>query len=100
MKRLMIIPAAGRGSRLKSPLPKILFPVGGRPMIDHLLDLYGPLVERFVLVLHPSFAEEVRRHCAGRPERIGYEVQGSPTGMLDAILIPERRVREYQPASV
>ena len=33
MSRLMIIPAAGAGSRLGSSLPKVLTPVNGRPMV-------------------------------------------------------------------
>ena len=68
---MMIIPAAGRGSRLQSSMPKVLYPVAGRPMIDYLLELYAPFVDRFVLVLHPSFAEEVERHCAAYRARSG-----------------------------
>ncbi len=100
MNRLMIIPAAGLGSRLKSSVPKVLFPVNGRPMIDYLFDLYTPVVERFILVLHPSFAPDVVRHCAKLPLPIEYELQETPTGMLDAILIPAERVRRHGPAGV
>jgi bifunctional UDP-N-acetylglucosamine pyrophosphorylase / glucosamine-1-phosphate N-acetyltransferase len=100
MDRLMIIPAAGLGSRLQSSTPKILFPVNGRPMIDYLFDLYSTLVERFILVLHPSFEEEVRQHCASHSAPTDYELQESPTGMLDATLIPKERVQRYQPTSV
>ena len=92
----MIIPAAGRGSRLQSSLPKVLYPVAGRPMIDYLLDLYAPFVDRFVLVLHPSFAEAVERHCSASGLEIEYDIQAEPTGMLDAILIPQERVRRHQ----
>jgi len=100
MNRLMIIPAAGRGSRLNPSVPKVLFPVNGKPMIDYLFDLYAPVVEKFILVLHPSFEDEVRSHCATRPFDIEYALQTEPTGMLDAILIPQERVRQCQPASV
>jgi len=100
MNRLMIIPAAGRGSRLQSSTPKVLYPVAGRPMIDYLLELYAPFVDRFVLVLHPSFAEAVERHCAGSGLHIDYDVQSEPTGMLDAILIPKERVQRYQPQQI
>jgi bifunctional UDP-N-acetylglucosamine pyrophosphorylase/glucosamine-1-phosphate N-acetyltransferase len=96
----MIIPAAGRGSRLQSSMPKVLYPVAGRPMIDYLLELYAPFVDRFVLVLHPSFADEVERHCMASALKIDYEVQAEPTGMLDAILIPQERVRRYQPQQI
>ena len=100
MNRLMIIPAAGLGTRLKSSVPKVLFPVNGKPMIDYLFDLYAPVVERFILVLHPSFAPEVARYCATHPLPIEYELQETPTGMLDAILIPTERVRRHRPRSV
>jgi dTDP-glucose pyrophosphorylase len=100
MKRLMIIPAAGRGSRLNSDIPKVLFPVNGKPMIDYLFALYAPLVDKFILVVQPSFEDEVRSHCANFPFDIEYALQAEPTGMLDAILIPEERVRQYQPTNV
>jgi bifunctional UDP-N-acetylglucosamine pyrophosphorylase/glucosamine-1-phosphate N-acetyltransferase len=100
MNRLMIIPAAGLGSRLKSPVPKVLFPVNGRPMIDYLLDLYAPVVDCVILVLHPSFEQEVKRHCAKYERHIEYAYQSSPTGMLDAILIPHELVRKHQPAGI
>lgn len=34
----VIILAAGKGTRMKSPLPKVLHPVAGRPMIQRVLD--------------------------------------------------------------
>jgi bifunctional UDP-N-acetylglucosamine pyrophosphorylase/glucosamine-1-phosphate N-acetyltransferase len=100
MNRVMIIPAAGRGSRLGSSIPKILFPVDGRPMIDHLLARYQSAVSRFILVLGPGFADEVMAHCAGSPLRIDYAIQAEPTGMLDAILIPHDVVRQQAPSDV
>jgi bifunctional UDP-N-acetylglucosamine pyrophosphorylase/glucosamine-1-phosphate N-acetyltransferase len=96
----MIIPAAGLGSRLKSSTPKVLFPVAGRPMIDHLLRLYAPFIARFVLVLHPSFAGQVERHLESSELEIDYDIQTAPTGMLDAVLLPKERVRLYQPEQI
>jgi bifunctional UDP-N-acetylglucosamine pyrophosphorylase / glucosamine-1-phosphate N-acetyltransferase len=72
MKRLMIIPAAGRVSRLNSDIPKVLFPVNGKPMIDYLFALYAPLVDKFIVVVQPSFEDEVRSHCANFPFDIEY----------------------------
>ncbi|HWY23687.1 MAG TPA: NTP transferase domain-containing protein, partial [Nevskia sp.] len=38
MKVHAVILAAGQGTRMKSALPKVLHPVGGRPMLGHVLD--------------------------------------------------------------
>ena len=93
---MLIIPAAGLGTRLRSATPKILLPVNGKAMVDWLLDLYGPVVRQFVLILHPSFETAVREHCRGR-SRVAYVRQDHPTGMLDAILAPLEHVRDAAP---
>ncbi len=36
--RLAIVLAAGKGTRMKSDLPKVLFPVNGRPMIEYVFE--------------------------------------------------------------
>jgi len=100
VSRVLIIPAAGSGSRLRSRVPKVLFPVAGRPMIDRLLDLYLPVVDRVIVVVHPAFEERVRTHCAGRGPTVEFAVQNQPTGMLDAILIPAEAARSAGPRDV
>ena len=97
MEDLMIIPAAGRGMRLASDVPKVLFPVLGRPMLDYLIDRYTPHVGCFVVVVHLSFHAEVERHCAGRSMDVKFAFQEQPTAMLDAILMPLDRVRACEP---
>lgn len=44
--------AAGRGTRMKSNLPKVLHPVGGKSMVERVLDGISPLnpSHRFVIV--------------------------------------------------
>lgn len=90
---VMIIPAAGLGSRLRSGIPKPLFPVNGRPMVDYLLNLYGAVVESFILVLNPLCVDRVRDYCSRYDLDIGYVIQDEPTGMLDALLIPREHLR-------
>jgi len=86
---VLIIPAAGAGTRLQSPTPKVLSPVNGRAMIDYLFDRYSRAVQRFVLVVHPSFEAEVKRHVERLPLplNVQYATQAEPTGMLDAIML-------------
>jgi bifunctional UDP-N-acetylglucosamine pyrophosphorylase/glucosamine-1-phosphate N-acetyltransferase len=92
---VLIIPAAGAGTRLQSPTPKVLAPVNGRPMIDHLFELYRRAVTRVVLVLHPAFEPMVREHCEATAVdlHVTYARQPEPTGMLDAILLAASEVR-------
>lgn len=89
----MIIPAAGAGARLGSALPKVLVAVAGRPLLDHLYHLYRPWVDEFVVVVHPSFAEDVRAHCEARHLPVSLALQAERTGMLDAILAPAPQLR-------
>jgi bifunctional N-acetylglucosamine-1-phosphate-uridyltransferase/glucosamine-1-phosphate-acetyltransferase GlmU-like protein len=100
MRRVMIIPAAGAGSRLGAELPKFLVEVNGRPMLDWLLDLYAPLMDEIVLVVSPAAEALVRAHLVQPATRVRLAVQASPTGMLDAILIPMPELAGKRPLQV
>lgn len=97
--RLLIIPAAGLGSRLGALKPKALVDVNGRPMLDHLAALYRPFVDETVVVAHPAFADAIVEWGRGSGG-ISVEVQPSPTGMLDAILLAAPIVREKEPDEI
>lgn len=61
-----IVLAAGKGTRMKSPLPKVLYPVLGRPMIHWVLDALEKIgIERTILVVGYE-ADSVKRELAGR----------------------------------
>lgn len=46
----IIILAAGKGTRMKSPLPKVMHNVAGRPMIEHVINNSKEVTEDLVLV--------------------------------------------------
>jgi bifunctional N-acetylglucosamine-1-phosphate-uridyltransferase/glucosamine-1-phosphate-acetyltransferase GlmU-like protein len=97
--RLLIIPAAGLGTRLGASKPKPLVEVNGRPMLDHLAALYRSFVDETVVVANPAFAADIvawGRHSGG----VSVAVQPSPTGMLDAILLAAPIVREKKPDEI
>jgi bifunctional UDP-N-acetylglucosamine pyrophosphorylase / glucosamine-1-phosphate N-acetyltransferase len=87
--RLLIVPAAGLGTRLGADRPKLLVPVAGVPMIDRLLALFATHVDHAVVIVHPSFERDVREHLGRSAIPVTTIVQPSPTGMLDAILLAE-----------
>jgi CTP:molybdopterin cytidylyltransferase MocA len=86
-QRVLVIPAAGRGSRLGVDGPKVLAPVGGRPMLDWLLDLYATRVQAVVLVVQAGARDAVASVANRHPVRVVTAVQDHPTGMLDAVRI-------------
>jgi len=100
--RLLVIPAAGAGSRLGGDTPKVLVPVAGRAMIDHLLVIYRGWISSAVIVAHPSFAGRLRRHLADRSGTTGIDVveQVARTGMLDAVLLAASAVALGEPDEV
>src|SRR5688572_29922136 len=49
---MAIVLAAGKGTRMKSELPKVLIPVSGRPMLRYVIDaLRAAGVDRIVVVV-------------------------------------------------
>ena len=72
-----IILAAGRGSRLKQATtakPKCLVEVGGRPLLEHQIEMLWRHGVRNILVVAGYKAEEVMTAVAGRAEVIRNDV--------------------------
>jgi bifunctional UDP-N-acetylglucosamine pyrophosphorylase/glucosamine-1-phosphate N-acetyltransferase len=63
-----LILAAGRGTRLKSRIPKVLHQVGGRPMLAYPLEAAAVLGAKRCLVVVGYGADEVEEHFAGSAE--------------------------------
>ena len=55
----VVVMAAGRGTRMKSALPKVLHRLGGRPLLSHVLATAGRLGARRVVVVTGHGAEAV-----------------------------------------
>ena len=100
MERVLLIPAAGSGSRLGANLPKVLVPVNGRPMLDHLLALYAPHVEHAVVIVSPAARDAVAASVAWNTRGVSLVVQAEPTGMLDAILLGRPLVEAMSPRRI
>ncbi|WP_312564104.1 bifunctional UDP-N-acetylglucosamine diphosphorylase/glucosamine-1-phosphate N-acetyltransferase GlmU [Diaphorobacter sp.] len=61
----IIIMAAGKGTRMKSRIPKVLQRLAGRPLLHHVLGQAASLQARRVVVVTGHGATEVEAACAG-----------------------------------
>jgi bifunctional UDP-N-acetylglucosamine pyrophosphorylase/glucosamine-1-phosphate N-acetyltransferase len=64
--RAAVILAAGQGTRMKSPTPKVLHPVGGRAMLDRAIDAALELGCDRIVVVVGAHSPAVRAHVAAR----------------------------------
>ncbi|MBT8059528.1 MAG: NTP transferase domain-containing protein, partial [Gammaproteobacteria bacterium] len=76
----IVILAAGEGTRMKSSLPKVLQPLGGRPMLAHLLDTARELAADGVHVVIGSGAEAVRSAFADQDVDWVFQEERKGTG--------------------
>ena len=69
----VIVLAAGQGTRMKSPLPKVLHPIAGRTMLAHVLATASALAaERVIVVTRPD-AEAIGKAAA--PARLAFQTE-------------------------
>jgi UDP-N-acetylglucosamine diphosphorylase/glucosamine-1-phosphate N-acetyltransferase len=73
-----VILAAGQGKRMHSDLPKVLHPIGGRPMIRHVIERVHEVGPGRVVVVTGYQAARVEEACrdagvefARQPEQLG-----------------------------
>ncbi|WP_299171411.1 bifunctional UDP-N-acetylglucosamine diphosphorylase/glucosamine-1-phosphate N-acetyltransferase GlmU [uncultured Brevundimonas sp.] len=88
--RAAIILAAGQGTRMKSPLPKVLHPVGGRAMLDHAIDAAEALGCQRIVVVVGTHSPEVRAHVVRRLGEDAVAIQDPPLGTGHAVRAAEQ----------
>ena len=79
-----IILGAGKGTRMKSDLPKVLMPVCGKPMIRHIIDTLEEMdVEKIVTVIAPD-GDLVKKEVAPYPTCVQEKQLGTCHAVLAA----------------
>ncbi len=78
-----IILAAGKGTRMKSDLHKVLHPIAGRPMLLHLIDSVDQLSPERVVVVTGAGREQVEAAVA--PLGIATALQAEQLGTAHAV---------------
>lgn len=90
MEAFAILLAAGKGTRMKSELPKVLHPVGGVPMIARLVGkLEAMPITRILAVI--GHRGELVKKCLGT--RVTYVQQENQLGTAHAVQQTERLLR-------
>ena len=84
---VFLILAAGKGTRMKSPLAKVLHPLCGRPMLCHLLDQTMSFRDMRTVCVIGHDAEGVR---AVLPAAVGSVIQSPQRGTGDAVRVARR----------
>ncbi len=80
----VVILAAGSGTRMKSSKSKVLFEVGGKPMIDYVIDVANSLDTNNIVVVVGKDAESVKNHLKDI-DNITFAVQEQQLGTADAV---------------
>jgi UDP-N-acetylglucosamine diphosphorylase/glucosamine-1-phosphate N-acetyltransferase len=93
--RLAVVLAAGKGTRMKSELPKVLFPVLGRPMIHWVLDALEKAGVDKVVVVVGYRAEDVKAELAGR-KNLAFVEQTEQLGTGHAVKMAEPELRRHE----
>jgi UDP-N-acetylglucosamine diphosphorylase/glucosamine-1-phosphate N-acetyltransferase len=90
-----IVLAAGKGTRMKSELPKILCQANGRPLVSYVLDaLRSAGVQRFLMVV--GYRAELVRETYQDQRDIQFALQTEQLGTGHAVMMCRDLLRGYQ----
>ncbi len=97
-KTAVIILAAGASTRMKSALPKVLHPLAGRPLIEHLLETArGLKPEQLVVVVGPGMGA-VADAVASVAASVATVVQDEPLGTGHAVMAARSELEGFDGA--
>ena len=94
--RAAVILAAGQGTRMRSPTPKVLHRVGGRAMLDWVIDTAQALGCEKIVVVVAANAEAVSAHVTARLGPGSVAVQDPPLGTGHAVLAARGALAGFQ----
>ena len=84
-RRAAVILAAGQGTRMKSPLPKVLHRIGGRTMLDRAIDAAYEVGCERVIVVVGNHSPAVRETAIKRVGADNIVTQDPPMGTAHAV---------------
>ena len=94
--RAAVILAAGQGTRMKSPLHKVLHAVGGRTMLDRAIDAAQAAGCDRVIVVAGAGGSPVAAHAAARLGEGAVAIQDPPLGTGHAVLAAKAALAGFE----
>jgi len=94
--RAAVILAAGQGTRMKSATPKVLHKVGGRTLLDRVIDTVEASGCERIVVIVGAGASAVRDLVAARLGRGAIAVQDPPLGTGHAVMAAREALADFQ----
>ena len=83
MSTTVIILAAGKGTRMRSQLPKVLQPLAGRPLLGHVIDTAKQLNADHIITIYGHGGEQVQQHF--KHEQVQWVEQAEQLGTGHAV---------------
>ena len=83
MSTTVIILAAGKGTRMRSSLPKVLQPLAGRPLLGHVIDTAKKLNADNIITIYGHGGEQVQ--AAFTAQKIKWVEQSEQLGTGHAV---------------
>ncbi|GAB4143705.1 MAG: NTP transferase domain-containing protein [Planctomycetaceae bacterium] len=90
-----VILAAGKGTRMKSPLPKVLHKIHGRPMVEYVLDAARDAGVRRIVIVVGHEADRVQEALAGQRD-IEFALQSEQLGTGHAVMMCKQQLLGHQ----
>ena len=89
----VVVLAAGKGTRMKSAVPKVLHAAAGRPLIDYPLRAAASLSPASIVIVVGSQADQLKEALAKRPG-VSFALQEPQLGTGHALLQAEPLLRD------
>jgi bifunctional UDP-N-acetylglucosamine pyrophosphorylase / glucosamine-1-phosphate N-acetyltransferase len=93
--RAVVILAAGQGTRMRSPLPKVLHRLAGRTLLDRAIDAAEGLGAARVVVVAGAHSPAVAEHARRRLGADAVAIQDPPLGTGHAVQAAEASLASF-----
>ncbi|NVK24926.1 MAG: bifunctional UDP-N-acetylglucosamine diphosphorylase/glucosamine-1-phosphate N-acetyltransferase GlmU [Gammaproteobacteria bacterium] len=90
MSLSVVILAAGKGTRMKSSLPKVLHPVAHKPMVQHVIDAANELNAKQVSLVYGHGGEQLQQALSHN--EVNWVLQAEQLGTGHAVKVAEQHM--------